>query len=86
MKRVGTFEAKTHLSQLLDEVRRNQERIIIQRRGVDMAVLAPCEEALGVDEATRRWILDGLREFRDKQRPLDASESTKQLIVEGRKR
>ena len=40
MKEVGTFEAKTHLSALLDEVARGAE-VVITRRGVAVARLVP---------------------------------------------
>jgi len=40
MKEIGTFEAKTHLSALLDEVARGVE-IVITRRGVAVARLVP---------------------------------------------
>ena len=40
MKEVGTFEAKTHLSALLDEVARGTE-VVITRRGVAVARLVP---------------------------------------------
>ena len=40
MKEVGTFEAKTHLSALLDEVARGLE-VVITRRGVAVARLVP---------------------------------------------
>ena len=40
MKEVGTFEAKTHLSALLDEVARDAE-VVITRRGVAVARLVP---------------------------------------------
>jgi len=40
MKEVGTFEAKTHLSALLDEVERGAE-VVITRRGVAVARLVP---------------------------------------------
>ena len=40
MKEVGTFEAKTHLSALLDEVERGVE-VVITRRGVAVARLVP---------------------------------------------
>ena len=40
MKVIGTFEAKTHLSALLDEVARGVE-IVITRRGVAVARLVP---------------------------------------------
>jgi prevent-host-death family protein len=40
MKKIGTFEAKTHLSALLDEVERGVE-VVITRRGVAVARLVP---------------------------------------------
>jgi len=40
MKEIGTFEAKTHLSALLDEVARGEE-VVITRRGVAVARLVP---------------------------------------------
>ena len=40
MKEIGTFEAKTHLSALLDEVARGVE-FVITRRGVAVARLVP---------------------------------------------
>ncbi len=40
MKSVGAFEAKTHLSQLLDAVEAG-ERIVITRHGKPVAELAP---------------------------------------------
>jgi len=86
MRRVGTFEAKTHLSQLLDEVHRTGARIIIQRRGKDIAVLVPYEEAAEVDEGTKQWVLEGFRRLREKQEPLGPGETLKDFITDGRKR
>lgn len=40
MKRVGAYEAKTHLSELLDEVSKGA-RISITRKGVPVAVMVP---------------------------------------------
>ena len=42
MPQVGTFEAKTHLSQLLEQVERGEE-ITLTKRGVPVATLAPVE-------------------------------------------
>ncbi len=44
MKEVGTFEAKTHLSALLDEVARGAE-VLITRRGIAVARLVPANAA-----------------------------------------
>ena len=48
MKTVGTFEAKTHLSTLLEQVERGEE-ITIARHGKAIAL---CRQ---VPPATRRW-------------------------------
>ncbi len=40
MTRVGAFEAKTHLSQLLDRVEQGEE-IVITRHGAEVAKLVP---------------------------------------------
>jgi prevent-host-death family protein len=40
MKEIGTFEAKTHLSALLDEVARGAE-VVITRRGIAVARHVP---------------------------------------------
>lgn len=40
MERIGAYEAKTHLSQILDRVARG-ERFTIEKRGVPVAVLQP---------------------------------------------
>jgi prevent-host-death family protein len=42
MHTVGAFEAKTHLSQLLERVSRG-ERITIEKHGVPVAVLQPVD-------------------------------------------
>jgi prevent-host-death family protein len=60
VKNVGAYEAKTHLSELLDEVSRGA-RISITRKGVPVAVMVPpSTRGKGdVAEAIRK-----LREFR----------------------
>ena len=42
MREVGSFEAKTHLTRLIDEVLRG-DRIIITRRGERVAMLVPVD-------------------------------------------
>jgi prevent-host-death family protein len=49
---VGAFEAKTHLSRLLEEVRRGKI-ITITRRGVPVAVLAPPEAVSAAHDGRR---------------------------------
>jgi len=87
VRRVGTFEAKTHLSQLLAEVERTGARIIIQRRGKDIAVLVPCDEVEERDrEAEARRTIEFFRALRAKQKPLGPGESLRDYIEDGRKR
>lgn len=59
MKTVGSFEAKTHLSKLLEDVVHRHEAIVIQKRGVNVAVLLP------FDQYARRQNRDVLQGFRD---------------------
>jgi len=79
MRRVGSFEAKTHLPRLLDEVAKG-ETIEITKRGVPVAVLGPVSPGrqVGLDEA-----IEGLRAFRKHHR-LDGV-TIRQLIGEGRR-
>jgi prevent-host-death family protein len=52
MKTVGAFEAKTHLSALLDRVERGEE-VLITRRGRSVAKLVPARSARDVARAKR---------------------------------
>jgi len=82
---VGAFEAKTHFSQLIDEVRRTGEPVIVQRRGKNMAVLAPYEKK--ADDSRRKRtqrVLDAFGEIRATQ-PSAADETLEELIEEGRR-
>lgn len=79
MKTVGSYEAKTHLPRLLDEVAAG-ETITITKHGVPVATLAP----VLVERKTARSAADALRSFRDRH-PLDGI-SIRDLIDEGRRR
>ena len=50
MRRVGAFEAKTHLSALLEEVARGEE-VVITRHGKAVARLVP-EERINREQAS----------------------------------
>jgi prevent-host-death family protein len=56
---VGTYQAKTHLPRLLEQVLKG-ERITITRHGVPIAVLAPVEPVRKVDV---RETIRELKEF-----------------------
>lgn len=61
---VGAYEAKTHLSDLLDRVA-SGERITITKHGVPVAVLQPPDAMPRKDV---RQVIQDLRRFRDRQR------------------
>jgi len=87
MKKVGAFEAKTHLSQLLTEVEQTQCEIVIQRRGKDVAVLGPCRGGAGSEGASGlSWVLDAFEDIRKSQTTPTAHEEIRELIEEGRRR
>lgn len=57
MMTVGAFDAKTHLSSLLNKVAQGEE-VLITRRGVPIARLVPAEEA------DRRDVAEAIQELR----------------------
>lgn len=81
MDEVGAYEAKTHLSDLLDRVERG-ERITITRHGKPVAHLVPLP---GHPDRTVNEAVKGLVSFR-KEHTLGADLSVKDLIAEGRNR
>lgn len=77
MRRVGAYEAKTHLPRLLEEVA-GGATITITRHGTPVALLVPAtSRPVPVGEA-----LAGLRAFRSRH-PL-AGVTIRELIDEGR--
>ena len=89
MKTVGAFEAKTHLSRLLQQVENLQERIIIERRGKKIAMLIPYEELENQEKEKKRiQVINGFQEIRAQNNPSDDKmhERPKELIKSGRKR
>jgi prevent-host-death family protein len=80
MEIVGAFDAKTHLSALLDRVARG-EKITITRHGVPAAMLVPVAEA---DSAlTHEQIVAGMRALR--KRVKRDTMSVREMIQEGRR-
>ena len=59
MATIGAYEAKTHLSQLLDRVA-SGERITITRHGAPVAELVPVE---GVSTQERSEAIERLKQF-----------------------
>ena len=79
METVGAYEAKTHLSKLLERVMRG-DRITITKHGVPIAVLQPFKPDKHID--IRSVILEVLK-FREKNKLLGLS--IRQMIEEGRR-
>lgn len=82
MKTVGAFAAKTHLSQLLDEVEQGQ-RITITRRGVPIAVLAPANGAR--QHKTPAEAVAAIRAFQERTKLSLGGMSIREAIDEGRR-
>lgn len=80
MKTIGAFEAKTHLSALLERVSKG-ETITITRHGVPAARLVPIEEpAKQMKHAT---LLERMRDLRARVKP--DTMTVKEMIEEGRR-
>jgi len=80
METIGAFEAKTHLSALLDRVAKG-EKITITRHGVPAAVLMP---AAGAEtRLTHKEIVEGMRALRRRVKP--GKMSVREMIEEGRR-
>ena len=79
METVGAYEAKTHLSKLLERVLKG-ERITITKHGVPVAVLQPPDPQKNVDTQS---VIAELRKFRDKH-SLEGL-SIREMIEEGRR-
>ena len=79
MKTVGSYEAKTHLSRLLQEVE-NGEEVVITRHGKAVARLVPAAQRF--DETRLKSVVAKLKKFR-KGHSLKGI-SIKDLIEEGR--
>lgn len=60
MKTVGAFEAKTHLSRLLDKVEKG-EKITITRHGAPVARLVPVEKE---EKPDVKKVIEQIRELR----------------------
>jgi prevent-host-death family protein len=79
MKTIGTFEAKTHLSSLLEQVERGEE-ITITKHGRAVARLVPVG---AVNRDRLEDVVARLKAFRKGRRLGDLS--AKALIEEGRR-
>ncbi len=86
MTQIGSFEAKTHFSHLLNRVALGEE-FIVTKRGKPIASLAPLEERKSAKNVIA--VLDELREFKirlaKKGNLLKKGETLKELAREGLK-
>ena len=80
METIGSFEAKTHLSSLLDRVAKG-ERITITRHGVPAAMLIPVGDA--ERKLTHMEIVEGLRALRKRVKP--GKMSVREMVNQGRR-
>ena len=84
MKHVGIFEAKTHLSGLIDEVE-NGGQVTITRHGKPVAKLVRVEEKLTPEQvARRRQAIARLIEIGDRLKINATQDEIKAWIAEGR--
>jgi len=81
MDSVGAFEAKTHLSSLLERVAKG-ERFTITRHGKPVAQLVPVETD---DAAKRRAAVEGLRSFAERHKLTLRDIDWRELRDKGRK-
>jgi prevent-host-death family protein len=85
MKHVGIFEAKTHLSSLLDEVEKGGE-IVITRHGKPVAKLVRPEEATDPEKlARRKQAILRLRKIANELKINPSHTEIKSWINEGRR-
>jgi len=80
MEVIGAFDAKTHLSALLDRVARG-ERITITRHGIPAAMLVPVRDS--DRKLTHEEIVEGMRTLRKRVKP--DTMSVREMIIEGRR-
>jgi prevent-host-death family protein len=78
MRKVGLFEAKQKLSELVERASRG-ERIGITRRGKLAAEIVPAQERVDIKE-----IFEGMERIRKRAKPLRGV-TIKDLIEEGRR-
>ncbi len=80
METIGAFEAKTHLSALLDKVSKG-ETITITRHGIPIALLVPVASVR--KKLSHEEIVEGMHELRKKVKP--GKMSVREMIEEGRR-
>ena len=79
METVGSYEAKTHLPRLLEQVRRGKQ-FTITKHGVPVAMLVPVS---GPNKADTAEIIDQLKAFQREHKL--GRLSVREMIEEGRR-
>ncbi len=80
MTSVGSYQAKTHLPELIERVAQG-EKILITRRGVPVALLTQPPQRAATDV---RAVIDQMRRLRHANR-LGSKTTIRDLIQEGRR-
>lgn len=81
LKFIGSYEAKTHLPELLDQVS-GGERIVITKRGKPVAMLVPWQ----TDKPDVLTMVREMLQYRDTHGPrLGAKCTVRDLLEEGRR-
>ena len=80
MTKMSFYEARTHFSQLLDQVARGKT-ILITRRGKPAAVLGPPPPT----EKDVKQIVKEMLEYRDRKKQTLGGLSIREMIEEGRR-
>jgi prevent-host-death family protein len=81
MTEVGSFEAKTHLPELLERAAAG-EKILITKRGKPVAMLVPPPPE---DKKDVRQVVKEMLEYRDRQKRTLGGITVRELIEEGRR-
>ena len=78
MLKIGSFEAKTKLPELLRMVENNKEEIIITRKGKEIAKLSPIDQSEDI-----LFVIDEIKKVRKVIKKIKTSD-IKRMIKEGR--
>jgi prevent-host-death family protein len=82
MTTVGFYEARTHFSELLDQVAKGK-KVLITRRGKPAAVIGPSPKQ---GQRDVRQVVQEMLAFRDREGPtLGGQVTIRELIDEGRR-
>ncbi|MCL2025412.1 MAG: type II toxin-antitoxin system prevent-host-death family antitoxin [Leptospirales bacterium] len=80
-QQIGTFEAKTHFSKIIEEVERGAD-YVITKRGKPVAKLIPFQQQ---PEMTRREALEKIKEVRKRYHGKSGDFNIREAIEEGRR-